>query len=493
MQPFPHISGLDFTFYLSYLYVEFKFRTMKTSSRLFYLLVFILAAAGLSSCTKVAGPDGIGTAEFSINLPDGAGQLKSATADSAVVSFQLLISVADAKGNLVLNDKLIPLYTFGTGFLSAKIEINAGEFKLIKFMVMNPSGAIVYAAPVAGSPLAYLTTKPLPITFIISADKVTSVLPEVLVVGTQSPSQFGYATFGVQIINPLDFFTVCIIDNPSLTTSTQMTTARLTISNNNGWIYSFNLIAGVNHLIIRGGSENYTFGLEKEGYVSQKFQFTGKQLLAATKENPLVLKLPYQPVVTQILFLQPGPDGGKDAMISNIEPDKNFGTYQYFEATYMTAENALTVMRSRRSLLWFDMSTLPKSAIIKKVVLKLFYDVPIPWDSTIVVPANSVVKPAGLLQQIVEPWEESKVTWNNQPKTTEVNQMTIVPFVRNVNYIEVDVTSLFVSTSATALPNYGMLFKLTPTEKFKGFRFASSDFTEASMRPKLSVQYTLPQ
>ena len=466
---------------------------MKTSIRLIYILLFILAVTGLSSCSKDDGDNGIGTAEFSLYLPDDLSQTKSATIDSGVVSYQLMISVEDMKGNSVLSDKLIPLYTFGTGFVSTKVEIKAGEFRLTKFMVMNPSGAIVYAAPMAGSPLAYLTNKPLPMTFNIFPDKVTTVLPEVLVVGDQSPTQFGYATFGVQIIKPLDFYTFCILDNPLITAPTQMTNARLTISNNNGWIYSFNLAAAVNHLFIRGGSEKYTFLLEKEGYSPQKMEFTGSNLLAATKENPLILKIPVVSGQTQILFLQPGPEQGKDAMISNLEPDKNFGAHKYFEATFLS-EPVLTVMRSNRSLIWFDMSQLPKSAIIKKVILKLSYDVPIPWDSTIFVTSNAgagSTKPGGVLQQIIEPWEENKVTWNNQPKTTELNQVFIPPFIRNVNFIEVEVTSLFVSPAANPLPNYGMLFKLYPNERFNGFRFASSDFPELSMRPRLSVNYTL--
>ena len=465
---------------------------MKTSFRLIYCFVIILAVAGLSSCTKNTINTGTGTAEFSLNIPGGLSQLKSATTDSVTASYQLMISVVDLKGNSILTDKLVPLYAFGTAYVSDKVEIASGEFKLTKFMVINASGAVVYAAPLTGSSLAYLTTRPLPFNFNIYPDKVTSVLPEVIAVANLTPDKFGYASFGIQIITPLDFYAECILDNSSLTTSAQMTTAKVTISNNNGWIYSFSLAAAVNHLIIRGGSDNYAFLLEKEGYTSQKLQFTGKQLLAATKENPLVLKIPVSTTVTQILFLQPGPDGGKDAMISNIDPDKNFGTYSYFEASYMTAESALTVMRSRRSLIWFDLSTVPKAAVIKKVVLKLFYDIPIPWDSTIVVTSSSgATKPAGLLQQIIEPWEESKVTWNNQPKTTELNQVSIAPFVRNVNFIEIDVTGLFVSSATNTLPNYGLLFKLNQNDKFKGFRFTSSDYTDATMRPKLSIQYTL--
>jgi hypothetical protein len=465
---------------------------MKITIRLLSYVIIILAITGISSCNKDKGDNGIGTAEFSLNLPVELSQTKSATADSGIVSYQLLISVEDMNGNSILNDKLVPLYTFGTSFVSAKVEIKNGEFRLTRFMVMNPSGAIIYAAPVAGSPIAYLTSKPLPLIFNIYPGKVTTVLPEVLVVGDQPPTQFGYATFGVQIIKPLDFYTYCILDNPLIMAPTMMTNAKLTISNNNGWIYSFNLTASLNHLIIRGGSEIYTFGLEKEGYTPQKLQFTATRLIAATKENPLVLKIPTGSGQTQILFLQPGPDTGKDAMISNLEPDKNFGAHKYFEATYLT-EPLLTVMRSNRSLIWFDMSTLPKSAIIKKVILKLTYDLPIPWDSTIYISSNAtnVISPGGRLQQIIEPWEESKVTWNNQPKTTEINQVFIAPFIRNINSIEVDVTGLFVSSAANPLPNYGMLFKLNSNDRFGGFRFVSSDFPEASMRPRLSIQYAL--
>jgi hypothetical protein len=401
-----------------------------------------------------------------------------------------MISVEDMNGHAVFTDKMIPLYTFGTGFVSEKLEIKTGEFKLTKFMVINPSGEVVYASPVAGSPLAYLTNRPLPLNFNIIPDKVTTVVPEVLAVGNQSPEQFGYVNFGVQVIKPLEFYTICFLDNPILMAPTQITTAKLTVSNNSGWKYTFMLQAAVNHLIIRGGSEVYTFLLEKEGYVSQTLQFKASQLIETTKENPLVLKIPWGPQ-TQIMFFQPGPEAGKDAMISNLEPEKNFGAHKYFEATFLT-EPILTVMRLNRSLIWFNLSMLPANAVISKAVLKLSYDFPIPWDSTIVVPGTTGTNfIGGVLQQVIAPWEESKVTWNNQPATTEGNQVYITPFIRNVNFIEVDITKLIVPMTANPLPNYGMLFKLLPENKFPGFRFASSDWPDAVMRPRLSIHYTI--
>jgi hypothetical protein len=151
-------------------------------------------------------------------------------------------------------------------------------------------------------------------------------------------------------------------------------------------------------------------------------------------------------------------------------------------------------MRSNRSLIFFNLDSLPKSASIKKVTLHLRYDLPIPFDTTYltdIYPSSGVTWYGGVLQQIVEPWEESKVTWNTAPKTSELNQVYIPPFIRNANFIEVDVTKIFVSPAANPLPNHGMLFRLWPVDKFPGFRFASSDFAEPSMRPKLTIYYTL--
>jgi hypothetical protein len=154
-------------------------------------------------------------------------------------------------------------------------------------------------------------------------------------------------------------------------------------------------------------------------------------------------------------------------------------------------------MRSNRSLISFNLDTLPKSAVIKKVILTLWYDLPIPFDSTFIVntdPSTGIAWYGAVLQQVVEPWEEFKVTWNTQPKSVEANQVYISPFIKNANVIEVNVTGLFVQNpniDVVNYPNYGMLFRLWPTERFPGFRFASSDYPMAGMRPRLTIYYTI--
>jgi len=465
---------------------------MKTTFRLISILIVAILLSALSSCTKSDDDSGNGTFEFSMNLLDDLNQTKSGEADSVKAPYHLLVSVEDLKGNPVLADTLIPIYNFGTSFVSGKIKIKNGEYRLTKFMVVNASGTVLYATPLSGSPNAYLVTKPLPLSFNIFPDKVTTLAPEVLAVGNQSPATFGYLAFGMQVVRPLDFWTMAVagFSNPEIMAPIRVIEGKLTISNNSGWMYTFKLAAAPNHLVIRGGSEVYTFLLEAESYAPKKMQFTAKQLMEATKERPLILNIIQEPPTLTMSF-QPGPDLGKDAMVSNLEPDKNFGGHRFFEATYLS-ESQLTVMRSNRSLIWFDMKQLPEGAKINKAILRLVYEKPIPFDDKLfptVAPATGIAWYGAVLQQIIEPWEENGVTWNKLPKTMDANQVFIPPFIRNTNVIELDVTRLIVSTFEKPAPNHGMLFRLWPEDKFPGFRFASSDYPEPSWRPKLNIQY----
>ncbi len=466
---------------------------MKALIKYFFGFMSFLSVFAMSSCERILSDRfGKGKAEFTLSMPEETSKSSGASLDEGIPSYHILVSIVDMEGNAVITDSLIPVYAFGPAFTSENLELKAGDYNLVKFLVIAPSGDVIYAAPLEGSPLAYLVNDPLPLSFIIHANTVTRVAPEVILVADHTPGDFGYASFGMQIIKPLDFWTICILDCPMCASPTQLTTAKLTVYAGNNWHYTFKLEASVNHIVIRGGSAIYYFLLEKEGYMPQKLEFTASELMATTKENPLVLKIPWDSNQWKTLVLQPGPDDGKDAMISNLEPDKNFGDYKYFEATFLS-EPVLTVMRSNRSLIWFNMNALPKSAIIRKVTLQLFYDIPVPWDvnAFITWPATSPVWYGGVLQQIIEPWEEDKVTWNNQPQSITANQVFISPFIRNVNFITVDVTTLFVPVNEIAVANYGMFFKLWPAERFPGFRFASGDFPDPKMRPMLTIYYTI--
>jgi hypothetical protein len=299
------LSDLDWNDNLIYLYYnKLKYLNMKTITRTLSGILLLTGIFILISCEKknTDNPD-TGNLEISISLPEDKIVSKSeeSTDSSLNTRYYLMISLLDADSNIVVSDSLIPLYVFGTDFISEKVELNTGEYMLTKFMVINQSGVVIFAAPVEGAPLAYLVNKPLPFHFKIFPDQITRIVPEVLAVSDQSPGQFGYANFGMQIISPLHFWAICIIDNPlSTSPGPQVTSAKLTVYAENRWNYTFNLKAGTNYLIIRGGSKIYYFLLEKEGYLPQKMEFTAEQLMKTTQENPLILKIPWDNTVVNL-------------------------------------------------------------------------------------------------------------------------------------------------------------------------------------------------
>lgn len=505
------------------------------------VIIIIIAGIFLNACEKISEDNtGKGKLELSLNILSEEGGLKSVSTDTItsteitgdapifdhttppsydttliVSTHHILISVLNENGTAVLDDELIPLFNFGGSFISKKLELQAGKYSISKFMVIDPEGKVIFAAPVEGSPKSYLVNKPLPLPFTIVSGSVTRVIPEVLPVMNVEPEEFGYAAFSFQVVKALTFYVMAIIDNDTLIPENEITEipspifsfkAKLTVyAPDNNWKHSFDLNPIVNKIDIRAGSDYYILIGEMEGFPALRLKLTAGELMASSKEKPIILRFRKNPL--HVVTIKPGPKEGKDAMITDLDPDKNFGDYPYFEARSMP-DPILDVIRSSRSLISFDMNHVPKSARIKRVVLTLYYYPKIRLlDDQGVEKPISDIKPwyGAVLQQIVEPWDEYKVTWNNQPATIEENQVFINPpptieenqvyinsFLPNVKYINIDVSRLYIPVNTIQKPHYGMLMKLISYEQFPELKFASSDFPNQSMHPELKVYYTLP-
>ena len=139
---------------------------MKTLSRILAVIIITLVAAGIQSCEKNnPATEETGSFELFLNLADpDLANLKSEIPDSLgeeVSRYHALLTVVGPDSMPVLEDELLPLYKFGDGFFSEKIEMKAGHYILMKFMIVNPDGEVIFAAPLRGSPKAYLVKKPL--------------------------------------------------------------------------------------------------------------------------------------------------------------------------------------------------------------------------------------------------------------------------------------------------------------------------------------------
>jgi hypothetical protein len=466
---------------------------MKTIQIMTLAMVF-LAVGFVQSCEDK--PEEKGKIDFSISM-DAEELLKSVSNDSTVVDdsiapvgfWQLVISVSSTEGEVVLEDKRIPLIGFGSEFTSEKIELMAGDYLLEKFLVIGPYGNVVYAAPLEGAPKAYLVNHSLPLHFVVKPEQVSHLSPEVLPVHHSSPADFGYASFSFNVVRPIVAWVMVVDDNPLSMRPSSAIPARMTLRARDGWTYEYRLRAGVNRVLVKPGYEWYMVVINNPDYPVFKEEIAAGKLINSTEEHPLVFHLGEGRY--EKLFIQPGPESGKDAMITDLEPEKNFGDHPYFEASFLT-EPILTVMRTKSSMIEFNLNDLPKSANINRVYLTLSFENLI-WDSTM-----AAMEPGDFadqyiaLQQIVEPWEEQEVTWSSQPTTSKANQVVIPMFdIFSSMQRRYDVTSIFINE--LDIPNYGMMLKVVMDNPYPGgWQFVSSDYRIPEMRPSLTVLYTLP-
>lgn len=484
---------------------------MKPLKAFLWVLV-IIPAFILSSCEKLFEAEQEGILELAV-LVDEQDGLKSALNDSTASTRQYaVVTVINANGEIVMDDEQLELYNFGGHWITKNIKLKVGSYKLTRFLIVDSQGNVLFAAPIEGSPKAYLVNDPLPIQFEIRINQVTRVAPEVLPVYQEPPEEFGYVSFSYSIVKPLDFFIAVYIKNPVIMPPVEYTDAKLTVKVDSLWWHHFKLNPIVNKVTIRDGYRCYLLIIEKEGYNPVRLMVPREELAKTTPENPLLVGIPSD--FLHLLILQPGPEEGKDAMINRNFPDKNFGDHIFFEAinNQPWISTNIDCPLLTRSLIQWDLNRLPKSATIQKAIMTLYY--PNIWVDPVITDSVKNIYPAwidssdfpdrhpcAVLQRIVAPWEEYEVTWTNQPETTEEGQVfvpmkyyimdatcanCIVPPV----YEEIDVTSLLTNTSGTA--RYGMLFKLVKEDYPQWFRFTSSDFLSPRLWPKLEIYYTLP-
>jgi hypothetical protein len=157
-------------------------------------LLFLLAI----SCSKDQVAPGKGNATFSMSQVSRGlkgGRMASTTPSS------VLLSIEDNSGNSIFKNKKLSLFSFGQGYESESLELTEGTYKLTQFQILNANDTIIYASPLAGSSLAQYVTNPLPLSFTVTKGASIEVVPQVLAVtSTDTPNNFGYASFGFDVV-----------------------------------------------------------------------------------------------------------------------------------------------------------------------------------------------------------------------------------------------------------------------------------------------------
>ena len=194
---------------------------------------------------------------------------------------------------------------------------------------------------------------------------------------------------------------------------------------------------------------------------------------------------------TVIYTSQPGPADGKDALIASGNPTGNYANTTYMHPYAGTNSGSVVV---NRTLIGFDLSTIPSFAVVDSAYLTIYYNQTI---VDLLYPFSAFFDGhAGdnklYVQRITQPWAENAVTWNTQPSVSNVNQLSVPVFAfKNQNYI-FNVKALTQDMITNPSTSHGFMIRHQDEIPYKLSALSSSDEPNASLRPKIQIFYHLP-
>jgi len=197
------------------------------------------------------------------------------------------------------------------------------------------------------------------------------------------------------------------------------------------------------------------------------------------------LTVTYAGLVT--ITLQPGSADGMDALIGSLssQANTNYGNTGELNAMAWTVSGSPAL---QRSLIRFDLSSIPANAFLQSAVLNLYND---PNSSNPTPPGSHSGSNSAVIQQVTSAWNENTVTWNTQPTTTTSGQVILPASTDGHQDYAVDVTSLAQDMVANPSTNYGFRLMLQIETTQRALIFGSSDNIDPANRPALTISYTV--
>ena len=198
------------------------------------------------------------------------------------------------------------------------------------------------------------------------------------------------------------------------------------------------------------------------------------------------------------LVLRPGPADGLDAWVQWYEYDPTYAdanTATSFEIKVESWTISGGVINLREFIKFAGLSEIPDTSHI--VEAKLFVyglnsdDIYFPQGNSYYPgsPYNIYGENSCFVEKVVEEWNESTITWNNQPLITQKNRAILAASTSQWNYnTTIDVTQP-VRAMVKSSKNYGFRISMTSESPYHSIGFYSSDASNSKLRPKLVITY----
>ena len=173
----------------------------------------------------------------------------------------------------------------------------------------------------------------------------------------------------------------------------------------------------------------------------------------------------------------------QDAYVDSGAPTNTYGTVD--PDNLIVGEYNSAADRYLRTLIQFDLSSIPSVATITLATLSLYYyakDTGTSWSNTLAT------------LRVTSSWNESTVTWNTTPSVngswigyTTCTQAT------SYGWVSISLSaSIMTAIINGTYTNYGFMVLDGNSNANNAMKFYSSEYSTTTVRPKLYLEYTLP-
>ncbi|WP_425237075.1 leucine-rich repeat domain-containing protein [Ulvibacterium sp.] len=192
----------------------------------FYLLLFSVIFISCSSDTDDSDISGgnpfeeKGKHAFSIDFKDIVPDTSLKESPMIPVPAFALITIADNNGSTILTQEKIAVQKVGEKYITDEIELDAGTYNLMEFIVTDVDNAVISIVPKTNSALSPLTEKTLPFSIKVETDKSSITTTDNIDAEGFKPVDFGYTSLSLTFPKSTDFFSLTIDEPTSITTKT---------------------------------------------------------------------------------------------------------------------------------------------------------------------------------------------------------------------------------------------------------------------------------
>jgi hypothetical protein len=165
----------------------------------------------------------------------------------------------------------------------------------------------------------------------------------------------------------------------------------------------------------------------------------------------------------------------------------NYGGATQNAAFCIPATASVGGLNVNRALIDFNLTVIPSGATIMSAFINLYSMNP--YGSY---PGHTGSANASYLERITQNWQEYVVTWNNQPTSTTLNQVTLANSTSPTqNYTNINVLPLVQDMMNNPANSFGFMLKMVNQASTNIMPFCSNDHANTSLRPTLVITYSI--